>query len=891
MMGFGNFRNKLSDLFKAIATGVGNSAITGGQATTESGENPQFYLRLTTQCTKKVQSMVASTSLKFNHEQCMYLAHKLEKTERSAHSYYSEFASDEDRERSLEIFKLVFALSQEVETFILGCSGEAWIQSAILLAIASVHIASLGFHLEFCTAVLSNRKMTVLTVAEILSLRNAEAGIVKEKSQRDQLSLGRNLRALVTESRKPGGADQEHISVLLERLKSTTPFPSADLPEANQLGSRPGIIRMSSLKQITKLGSGSFGDVHKMNWLGFEVARKTFHGSSAPDFEREVQTLEGLCHPNIVSLLGYTRDTRKCYMIMELMDEDLFSLMHERLEGGNGGPPFSISEALHMLLQVAEGVLFLHEKQIVHRDLKSRNILVKRMKATEVGIMNVHVKVADFGLSRTKEKSRTYSTQTLNQGTARWMAPEMIKLMNEDGHVESHREHLLKYPFKVDVYSFGMLCFEILTGDMPFQGLTLREVKRKVLRGERPQLPNDIPERLRSLIEACWSPKSDERPRFDYICAELRHLKCAHYMPSTWTKAPGRRFSFEEIKRITNGFNNLIRGEPFKEVYKGVMVNTGEVVVAKFYDIPKSIYSSKSASMEFRVQMAVLPQLHHNNVVGYAGFCLEEGKRILLFEYMPNGSLDKWLFDGARKVRMTWRVRRNICLGVANGIHYLHSVSQPRIVHCGIKPSSIFLDQNLEPKVADFSIAYLLPDEESDTKVVDQFAGPRGYLAPERVNGEVSQKCDVYSFGFLLLEVVSGRMWNEKQGSQVRLLRWARNSHPEWRISGLIRDRTFDLQADELIEAVRILKIALLCLQSSPVERPDMGLVVEMLHGRLDVDISRLNEESSFCLPSATVSLLQPFPGNWKTNWETYQLEDQLEDLPNFADYPYTPLY
>jgi serine/threonine protein kinase len=218
-------------------------------------------------------------------------------------------------------------------------------------------------------------------------------------------------------------------------------------------------------------------------------------------------------------------------MIMELMDGDLFSLMQERLEECvTNGPPFNISEAVHIMLQVAEGMLFLHAKQIVHRDLKSRNILIKHMKATEVSIRYVHAKVADFGLSRTKEKSMTYSNQTLNQGTTRWMAPEMIKIGNEDDEVEVEGEEVLKYPFKVDVYSFGMVGFEILSGHVPFPTLTPKEARRMVLGGERPPLPDVCPERLRCLMEACWRPEPNERPRFGDICAELRDLTCAHYM-------------------------------------------------------------------------------------------------------------------------------------------------------------------------------------------------------------------------------------------------------------------------------------------------------------------------------------------------------------------------
>ncbi|KAG0558325.1 hypothetical protein KC19_10G019300 [Ceratodon purpureus] len=297
---------------------------------------------------------------------------------------------------------------------------------------------------------------------------------------------------------------------------------------------------------------------------------------------------------------------KKDWKPLELLEDcPDYSLMQERLELGNGGRPFSISEALDIMLQVAEGMLYLHEMQIVHcRDLKSLNILVKHMKATEVGINNVHVKV----------------------GTTRWMAPETIPLMNEDGHVESHREDLLKYPSKVDVYSYGMVCFEILTGIHAF-------------------------------------PKPDERPRFDYICAELRHLKCAHYMSSTWTRAP-RDFRIEEIKRMTKDFSvqNRIGGSNYPgKVYKGEMVDTGETVAVKCYE---DIF----LSYNYRNEMAVLPQLHHKNVVDYAGFC-SEGEGILVFEYTENGSLDKWLFDDARKVKLTWRLRQDICLGVANGDH------------------------------------------------------------------------------------------------------------------------------------------------------------------------------------------------------------------------------
>jgi hypothetical protein len=152
--------------------------------------------------------MVASSSLQFNHELCKYLADKLKVAVRSALSFsesmafwYSKFASDEDRGRSLEIYKLLFALSKEVEAFIQGCSKDAWVQSAIFLTNVSEHIASLGFDLEFCTFVFSSRKKygsLNLTVAESSRLRKAEADIIEEKSLLDQMRLYEDARALLT---------------------------------------------------------------------------------------------------------------------------------------------------------------------------------------------------------------------------------------------------------------------------------------------------------------------------------------------------------------------------------------------------------------------------------------------------------------------------------------------------------------------------------------------------------------------------------------------------------------------------------------------------------------------------------------------------------------------
>ncbi|KAG0597876.1 hypothetical protein M758_12G027400 [Ceratodon purpureus] len=820
-----------------------------------SAETPELYLRLTANCTEQVDLMIkVPTSPKFNHEQCGYLAEKLRRAVRSAYlffeqinTWYSTVASPEDRARSLEIFKLLFALGKEVENYIQDCSKDAWIQSAILLANVSDNILSLGFDLEYCTIVFSNRKrfgaLPCLSLTEVTALRAAEAETIVAKFNPDQLRLKRDVSALI-ECSKSSSIEWELATFLHERLDNPRMHLGDASLQLNQ-GNRLEIFG-KGLKQMESLGSGACGTVYRASWLGAEVAKKTFHGPSDPDFWKEVSILDGLCHPNIVSLLWYTTDERKCYIIMELMDGDLYALIHQRLENCEiGDPPFSIREAVHIILQVAEGMLFLHGNRIVHRDLKSKNILVRRVKSAEVDVKFVHVKVTDFGLSRTKERSMTASIQTLNMGTTRWMPPEMIRVGNDDGEgVMSDSKVQLKYPFKSDVYSFGMVCYEILTGNVPFSMIGLKEVKSKVLGGVRPQLPDGCPDRLKALIEACWSSEPSRRPRFDDICAELRHLKCELFMESAYSKAPKapRCFSLDEVIRMTKDFSeeNVLSWEAHTMVYKGVMIDTGEEVAVQ------RIFEKYVQDLgEFNTQVESLSGLHHHNLVGYVGFCYAKHETIHVFEYMPNGSLDKWLSEDAGKANMNWPLRRNICLGVANGIQYLHSVAEPRVIHRNINASNILLDHTLEPKITGFRYALLVSKDGSEMQQLQQCFGTQGCGSAECFDnlGQTSESWfDVYCFGALLFEIVSGRRNGDPKlpEDHLNLEEWAQILYSdEDRVNQLI-DPILNLQQDEGTEAIRILKIALLCVHTVVETRPDMPVIHSMLQGNLDQEISRL---------------------------------------------------
>jgi len=147
-----------------------------------------------------------------------------------------------------------------------------------------------------------------------------------------------------------------------------------------------------------------------------------------------------------------------------------------------------------------------------------------RIADLEIGY--IQAKVADFGLSKTKERSATYSHMTYNQGTFRWMAPELVKLGVDNPEFVTRSEGVLNYKFKCDVYSFAMVCYEILTGDLPFKDESdPKKIKRMVLEGERPELPVDCPTLMKDLIEKCWIGDPQERPTFATICSILQYLK------------------------------------------------------------------------------------------------------------------------------------------------------------------------------------------------------------------------------------------------------------------------------------------------------------------------------------------------------------------------------
>ncbi|XP_020274921.1 putative serine/threonine-protein kinase [Asparagus officinalis] len=293
-----------------------------------------------------------------------------------------------------------------------------------------------------------------------------------------------------------------------------------------------------------------------------------------------------------------------------------------------------------------------------------------------------------------------------------------------------------------------------------------------------------------------------------------------------------RLFSYNELLSATGNFlpSNRIGRGGFGTVYKGTLRN-GMLIAAKVLSA-----QSRQGINEFLTEIDVITNVKHPNLVELLGCCVQESNRILVYEYAENNSLDHALLGPrSRPADLNWEIRSEICLGTAKGLAYLHEGVAPHIVHRDIKASNVLLDKNFVPKIGDFGLAKLFPD--NVTHISTRVAGTSGYLAPEyAARGQLTRKADVYSFGVLVLEIISGRSssrsWSEMEKY---LLERTWELYEEERLLELMDPELKEYPEEQVI---RYIKVGLFCTQGAAVRRPSMPQVVQMLSKPI-----RLNEK------------------------------------------------
>jgi len=294
-----------------------------------------------------------------------------------------------------------------------------------------------------------------------------------------------------------------------------------DLPQ----GLRPWCVLASDpeAKRGEFLGKGSFGSVSQYTWFGMACAEKSFNPlfgeKQKREFENEVGVMVRLNHPHVVRLICCQQDSTKCSIVMELMPTNLERHIAERKDSHK---PFTPQAAVDVMLQIASGMEYLHGQGVVHRDLKPNNILVSPNTNPELSADGyVEVKLADFGLAKTKVNTSSSMLHSQICGAAAWRAPEAFE--DQEGHP---RRFSAK---RADVYSFAILCSQILSGKLHPFGYPPVRLRERISspQNERPFLPSNsnYPAQLLSLIKQCWAPDPCMRPHFSAICSSLQEIR------------------------------------------------------------------------------------------------------------------------------------------------------------------------------------------------------------------------------------------------------------------------------------------------------------------------------------------------------------------------------
>ncbi|CAO1941743.1 unnamed protein product [Urochloa humidicola] len=274
--------------------------------------------------------------------------------------------------------------------------------------------------------------------------------------------------------------------------------------------------------------------------------------------------------------------------------------------------------------------------------------------------------------------------------------------------------------------------------------------------------------------------------------------------------------NFDEGKKLGEG--------GFGAVYKGVLPNGREIAVKRLSQ------SSRQGIKELKTELVLVAKLQHKNLVRLIGVCLEEHEKLLVYEYMPNNSLDTFLFNPDKSSELDWEKRFMIINGIVQGLQYLHEESQLKIVHRDLKASNVLLDSHFNPKISDFGLARLFGSDQSQY-VTNRVVGTYGYMAPEyAMRGHYSTKSDVFSFGVLMLEIVAGRRnggsYESDQYDHLLSLVWG-----HWTTGTIVEimDSSLRSHPASVDQMLKCIHIGLLCVQHNPADRPMMSTVNLML--------------------------------------------------------------
>ncbi|GKC53340.1 kinase-like domain, phloem protein 2-like protein [Tanacetum coccineum] len=607
------------------------------------------------------------------------------------------------------------------------------------------------------------------------------------------------------------------------------------------------------------IGSGGFGKVYKAdlelpessNSLSNEgvdkcdsprkrstVAIKRINNQEGEEgFIAEIETLTSCKHENIISLLGFCYEGNGAMILV--YEHASKGSLENYLGNSDKMATLTWVQRLNICLDIAHGLNYIHnntdhgKQKMIHRDIKSDNILLGD---------NWKAKIADFGLSKFRPANQSASTfyTSMIAGTYVYMDPEYQK----DGKLST----------KSDIYSFGVVLLEILTGRLAYDSVYTK-VNEKGLapiardQFEKGRLMEIIDHKIKEetdehvfslskgpnkesldifleIVFRCVAETQAQRPTIEVVIKELKKaLNCQE------NHKDNLKLSLEDVKLATQDLSedNIIGQGDFGNVYKGVVTHdhVHSIIAAKRLE-----RKSAEGEAEFMTELEILMEYKHENVIGLVGYCDEEDEKIIVYEYASRGSLDKYLSDDS----FTWVMRLKICIDVAVGLEFLHgTVSSPEmVIHRDISSSNILLFDDQKAKITDFGLSLVCPTNQNADYVIDNVTGTIGYRDPlYSKTGFLTKESDIFSLGAVLFDVLCGKLSSEKLDDEYLYLPFLAKYHYHvGKLDKLVLEGIKEQIVPESYSTFT--RIALQCLHHRRDRRPTADEVVIQLKKSLE---------------------------------------------------------
>ncbi|KAJ0554449.1 putative protein kinase RLK-Pelle-CrRLK1L-1 family [Helianthus annuus] len=556
------------------------------------------------------------------------------------------------------------------------------------------------------------------------------------------------------------------------------------------------------------------------------------------EFLIEIEILSSVKHPNIGTLLGFCLEASEMILIIGNFYNGLLGLYFEN-------PKYlrvlTWEKRLKICIDVAQGLKY------IHSEMENKNMIINRdINCYNIGLDdNMGAKIFNFWWSIFLPPNQEDKALYIN-----WVG--------RHSYVDPQHKKTGKLKRESDVYSFGVVLLELLCGRLAFDPIYLKEsdeglafvARRSFYTGTLDDMIDPIikeetnennfvldigptKESLHTFIKIahqCVTETQDQRPTMEIVVKELE--KALFFQK---INKDNQRISLEDIIQATQNFHkdNFIGGGGFGKVFKGYLQDGDrfKTIVAKRLDTRFG-----QGEKEFLTELQILFEYKHENVIGLIGYCDEKDEKIIVYEYAPKKSLDRYLND----VSLTWIQRLNICIDVARALHFFHGGvgKQAKVIHRDIKTANILLNDDWKAKIADFGLSLISPINQETDFIFDHACGTRGYLDPlYKESGFLTIESDIYSFGVVLFEILCGRstlIFHKHEGHY--LPDFIKNIFEKGMQDELVFEQIRDHIEPKSLTTFQ--KIAYQCLQHEREERPSTKEVLKQLKKALAFQVS-----------------------------------------------------